>query len=161
MYRGWRRTPLCILTGDGAAEFFATTHDVYLVLNQVAEDPTDHDTADGKPATRAAAHRRLAHMMLHDLETSTPQERERLAARLSLRLELKIADGVKEVISHLPAPVQVISSGSGEFLIPMLFRSPAPPLPGPALSLAQQFGADVSAVACAYAVAVLCAEQEG
>src|SRR5262249_52139922 len=123
VYRGWRRTPLGVLMDDGAAEFFATTHDVYLVLRMVPEDPSDCDTADGKPATLAAAHRRLARMTCSDLESSTHDEREELANILNLRLVSGIALAAGVVAKGLPSPCRaMIGGGSGEFLIPMLFR---------------------------------------
>ena len=77
IYTGIRRTPVCALGGADsrlAAEWFATTHDVYLLLGQVAEDPSDSDTADGRPATRAHAHARLARMLCADLESSSAAE---------------------------------------------------------------------------------------
>ena len=56
VYTGVRRTPLCALLGaEGAAEFFATTQDVYLLLGKMRENLADCDTADGRPATCAAA----------------------------------------------------------------------------------------------------------
>src|SRR5262249_53239624 len=64
IYVGVRRTPLCALLGiEGAAEVFATTLDVALILDWIPENPDDCDTADGRPATKAAAHVRLARMM--------------------------------------------------------------------------------------------------
>jgi probable H4MPT-linked C1 transfer pathway protein len=164
LYRGWRRTPLCAVMEDGAAEWFATCLDVYLVLNMVPEDTADCDTADGKPATRAAAYRRLARMMCADLETCTHHECERLASLLNLRLVSGIAQSIISVSQRMrKPPVAVISSGSGEFLLPMANRSPfGSELPkGSTVSLSQRLGPDVSAAACAYAVAALCSEQKG
>jgi probable H4MPT-linked C1 transfer pathway protein len=163
LYRGWRRTPVCVHMGDGAAELFATYLDVYLVLKMVPEDPADRDTADGKPATRAAAHRRLARMMCADLETSTHSECEKLASILNLRLVTAIAMTIGSVIKRLPGPpCAVISSGSGEFLLPMVNGCPVGMnlSNAPVVSLAQRLGPAISAAACAHAVAVLCAEQE-
>jgi uncharacterized hydantoinase/oxoprolinase family protein len=102
-------------------------------------------------------------MMCADLETITHKELKELATIANLRLVTSIAFGVEEVMNRLPAPaLAVIGCGSGEFLIPMVFRCPTQSLPNsPAVSLTQRLGADVSAVACAHAVAVLCAEQEG
>jgi probable H4MPT-linked C1 transfer pathway protein len=164
LYRGWRRTPVCILMEDGAAELFATFHDVYLVLKIVPEDPADRDSADGKPATRSAALRRLARMMCADLESCTQRECQELASLLNLRLVSAIAMTIEQVIEALPGPPRaVIGSGSGEFLLPMVYCSPVgETLPSSsALSLSQRLGPDISAAACAHAVAVLCAEQEG
>jgi probable H4MPT-linked C1 transfer pathway protein len=163
VYRGWRRTPLCALMGDGAAEFFATTHDVYLVLQMVAEDATDTDTADGQPATRDAAHRRLARMLCADLETSTHQRRQKLAELLNMKLVTALAWAMERRVQRLPGPPRVyIGSGSGEFLLPMVFHNPVWNLPAaPLLSLADRLGKDRSAAACAYAAAVLCAEAGG
>ena len=80
VYIGVRRTPLCaILSYDGAAELFATTFDLFILLDWMAEDPTDCNTADGRPATKAAAEARLARMECMDLETSTAEERMKLA----------------------------------------------------------------------------------
>src|SRR5207237_8563934 len=72
VYTGVRRTPACALLGaGGAAEFFATTHDVYLLLENIPEDSGDTDTADGRPASRGHAHARLARMPCGDAETAT------------------------------------------------------------------------------------------
>ena len=84
VYTGVRRTPLCALAG-GAAELFATTLDVYLLLDWIAEDAADRNTADGRPATKAAAHARLARMLCADLDSSTEQERMGLAHRVFLK----------------------------------------------------------------------------
>src|SRR5262249_59450212 len=74
VYTGVRRTPVCaLMDGDGMAEFFATTLDVYLVLGRIPEDRSDRDTADGRPATVDFAHARLARMLGGDSEM-TPRE---------------------------------------------------------------------------------------
>ncbi|MBP3959480.1 hypothetical protein J8F10_29905 [Gemmata sp. G18] len=70
VYTGVRRTPVCaILPWLTAAELFATTLDVYVMLGNIPEDPNDHDTADSRPATRKYAAARLARMCGADLET--------------------------------------------------------------------------------------------
>src|SRR5262249_41215090 len=74
-YLGVRRTPLCAIRGDLAAELFATTQDLFLILGWLPEEPANLNTPDGRPATRAAAHARLARMLCADLETSTEKER--------------------------------------------------------------------------------------
>src|SRR5207302_4679388 len=86
VYTGIRRTPVCALLGSGgAAEWFATTLDVYLILGELAEHRGDCDTADGRPATRDGAHARLARMLCADRETSTEAQIRRLALRIRNR----------------------------------------------------------------------------
>ena len=68
VYFGVRRTPLMVfMRGDGAAELFATSLDLFLLIGWNEDDPNDCDTADGRPATRAQAHLRLARMLCADL----------------------------------------------------------------------------------------------
>jgi probable H4MPT-linked C1 transfer pathway protein len=159
VYRGWRRTPLCALVEGSAAELFATMHDVYLALGRVAEDPGDRDSADGQPATREAAWRRLARMGCADLETSTPEERAALAHLAHERLLEQVAHGVRQVVARLRGPVEcVVASGSGAFLVPeVLARMDL----AAAIIDYADLAPDMSAVACAHAVAVLCQEQDG
>jgi probable H4MPT-linked C1 transfer pathway protein len=155
-YTGVMRTPLCAVLGsDGAAEFFATTHDVYLMLGRLPEDPSDHDTADGRPATRACAEARVARMFCADLETSTADERRRIAELVLLRQVVHVGGCVARVAESLPRlPETIILAGVGEFLAQMALT------PRPVVSLQRQFGAEVSKAACAYALAVLAAEAQ-
>jgi probable H4MPT-linked C1 transfer pathway protein len=158
VYRGWRRTPLCALV-DGAAELFATTHDVYLALEMVPEDGDDRDTADGQPATTAAAWRRLARMLCADLETCTHEERLALARQAHDRLVERIATAIRTVAKRLPGPVeQVIAAGSGAFLVPAVLEGIVPAV---SLRFYSDLAPEMSVVACAHAVAVLCQEQYG
>ena len=103
IYKGSRRTPLCALTaGRHAAELFATTLDVYLIRGEIAEDPENRDTADGRPATKAHAHARIARMLGADLETSTEEERLILVEQVHSRLLLHLAEGMERVGGQLP-----------------------------------------------------------
>ena len=86
VYAGVRRTPIHALATELpvrgvptglAAELFASTLDVYLTLGDLAPNPTDLSTADGRPATVGAAHDRLARMIGADRESfSTEDARE-------------------------------------------------------------------------------------
>lgn len=158
VYTGVRRTPVCtLLGGDGAAEFFATTRDVYLVLGELPEAPADHDTADGRPATRPLAHARLARMTCTDIETSTEEERLRLAHAVRGRQLRLLDDALKTVAGTLPAsPDTVVLSGSGEFLARSLYAARGELR---IISLAEMLGPKLSEAACAYAVSVLAAEE--
>jgi probable H4MPT-linked C1 transfer pathway protein len=163
VYTGVRRTPLCAILGsEGPAEFFATTLDVYLLLGWVAEDGADRNTADGRPATKAAAEARLARMLGADLETSTAKERERLAQRVLLKQLYALTSAVERVAGRLPKPPRtVVVAGAGEFLArPLLEQQEAIP-PCEVVFLADRLSPEVSRAACAHAVAALAAETEG
>lgn len=160
VYIGVRRTPLCaVLGGEGAAEFFATTHDLFLFLGSVPEDAADCDTADGRPATRAAAHARLARMMCADSETMSREETTRLAHRALAKLAFRITMPLESICAKMLQPPQtLIGSGSGEFLIPVLLSDQKELKQVPLISLAKLQGPAISQAACAHAVAVLAAE---
>ena len=153
LYRGWRRTPLTTLDPNGAAEFFATMQDVCLILGLAADNPSDCDTADGRPATRPQAMRRLARMRCAEPEEAPESQWQELAEQLLLRVRNEIDSCLKRLLdAHGHSIANCIVSGSGVRLL-------APGWPGvPTLRLQDVLGTDVSEAACAYAVAVLAAE---
>ena len=156
VYCGVRRTPLCALLGlAAAAELFATTLDVCLMLDLVAEDPEDHDTADGRPATRIAAHARLAHMLCGDARTIGTEEARSLAQRaLDVQID-HLARAVDHVAGNMSeSPGTVVLSGSGEFLARRVLDQ-ARIRAGRLVSLSERWGPGLSQAACAYAVAQL------
>jgi uncharacterized hydantoinase/oxoprolinase family protein len=180
IYTGARRTPVCAVLGSMvAAEFFATALDAYLLLGKVAEDPADGDTADGRPATKAHAHARLAHMLGGDAETIPLAKAVSLAEELMHHQIRLIEYGILQAIGRLSDqtqhdrpknPITFILSGSGEFIGRELFTRDFKCQANlkyttwervdvkNVRSLADQLGPDVSACAPAYAVAVLAAE---
>jgi probable H4MPT-linked C1 transfer pathway protein len=160
VYTGVRRTPLCALLGStGAAEFFATTQDAYLLLGDLPEDAADQDTADGRPATREAAHARLARMRCADRETFGEGETLVLARRVRATQIVLLRSAVERVARTLPGPpTTVVIAGSGEFLARAVLEEMTH-WPIRLRSLAQDLGPAVSQAACAYALAVLAAEQ--
>jgi (4-(4-[2-(gamma-L-glutamylamino)ethyl]phenoxymethyl)furan-2-yl)methanamine synthase len=148
LYTGARRTPVCGLLdpGEGMAEFFATMHDVYLVLGEVSENSSDCDTADGRPATQHFAHARLARMLGCD---SLPSEEiARFAESLARRQQSLIAAAV----DRLNTPdATIILAGSGRHLAHR--REPV-------IDLHDRLGPQSSTAACAVAVATLLHEQQ-
>jgi probable H4MPT-linked C1 transfer pathway protein len=162
VYTGVRRTPVCALLGsEGAAELFATMLDVYLLLGRLVDNDADFDTADGRPATRAAAGARLARMLCADAENLTECETRDLAekiARLQLDLLRRAAAKVAQMLSTPPSTVVV--SGSGEFLGRDLVNADTVLRAAECVSLADKLGPETSQAACAYAVAVFAAEAE-
>ncbi len=148
-YTGVRRTPLCAVLGAGvAAEFFASTLDVNLVLGRIAEDPSDTNTADGRPAIRAAAHARLARMLCADAA--------KLAERALLRQVYQLTMAFDHVARSLPEPPRaVVLAGEGEFLARLVLGQQNSFRSGKVISLAETLGPDISRSACAYALAVI------
>jgi probable H4MPT-linked C1 transfer pathway protein len=160
VYTGARRTPLCALLGPQfAAEWFATMLDVGLVLGDIPEDSGDIETADGRPATVAAAHARLARMSCQDAETCSVDCTTDLA-RQARALQVDVLRGaLNHVVAELPGPLQtVILAGSGEFLARQVCTKLRDGNTMRLISLGDELGPAISTAACAYAVAVLLAE---
>jgi probable H4MPT-linked C1 transfer pathway protein len=158
VYTGARRTPVCALLGEeGAAEWFATTLDVYLLLGSIPDDREDLGTADGRPATRACAHARLARMLCSDGESCDAQETLNLARRVQDRQVSIVRAAYAQVVRRLPEPPKtVVLSGSGEFLGRMVVDAGIK-----LVSLERELGVEASRAACATALAHLAIEQLG
>jgi probable H4MPT-linked C1 transfer pathway protein len=158
IYTGVRRTPLCALLGVGvAAELFATTLDAWLLDGAIAEDPADRHTADGQPATRLHAHRRLARMICGDEATTTEAERRALARSAIDRQLALLGLALQQVnSSQAELPQAVILSGEGEFLAQRVLEANPKLSRVPRQSLAAHLGPERSKAACAHAVAALC-----
>lgn len=160
VYAGVRRTPLCALFGmEKAAEFFATTDDVYLLLEETPEKPKDSDTADGRPRTRKHAHARIARMECDDAASFSRDKAIALAAEARDRQLTYFAHSLLRVLARMTgSPRMVVTAGEGEFLTPPLLAR-AGMGRTPQKSFAEEFGPAASAAACAYAVAVLAQER--
>jgi uncharacterized hydantoinase/oxoprolinase family protein len=63
-----------------AQELFATALDAYLLLDQIPERANYTQTADGKPATKAAARTRLGRMIAADSEEFNHRDALAIAA---------------------------------------------------------------------------------
>ncbi len=163
VYTGVRRSPLCALVSRArwrghecrvAQELFATAEDAYLVLEQLPEEPDRRDTADGRPATRAAALARISRMVCADPTLFSLDEAVDLAQRAAERQQALLAEAIVEVGSRLPEPPsQWIVSGAGEFLAHQVARRLS--FSGRLLSLAAELGQELSTCASAYALAHL------
>jgi uncharacterized hydantoinase/oxoprolinase family protein len=147
------------LIGPGvSAEVFATTLDVYLLLERIPEDATDCATADGRPATRHFAHARLARMLGGDGETCARKETRELAGKASAVQHVVLGRALHKVYSTLKGPPKaVLLSGSGEFLARDALSSTAGIGSPLVFSLAEALGDEISQAAPAFALAVLAA----
>jgi probable H4MPT-linked C1 transfer pathway protein len=161
VYTGVRRTPLCALLNEGvAAELFATTLDVYLILGYLAERPDDCNTADGRPATFKAAEARIARMFCADLETSSAEERARLARSAAACQQALLDRHLASVLRRLPSPPRtLILAGEGEFLARHAVAQRPELAAAEIISLSRELGPAISQAACAHAVGVLAAEE--
>lgn len=159
VYTGVQRTPVCALLGaEGAAELFATTRDVYLTLGSLPEMAHDRDTADGRPATKACAHARLARMLCADARTCTREQIDKLATRVLQKQVYVLQNAVEAVAGRLgEVPRVLVLAGSGEFLASVVvsqLRFKAARV----ISLAEQLGPEISRAACAHALVMLATE---
>jgi probable H4MPT-linked C1 transfer pathway protein len=168
LYIGVRRTPVCAVmseTGERvAAELFATTQDVYLVLGDLPEDPDDRDTADNRPATKPYAQARLARMLGADAETMTAESIRVFAEEVDRwvydRFDRALMSAYVANDDTAPPLETVVLSGAGEFLARRVLGELTKHYPAArVLSLNDALGPAVSACAPAYAVAVLAAER--
>lgn len=168
VYAGVRRTPIHALatrlphrglpTGL-AAELFASTLDLYLILGDIPPEPTDLSTADGRPATVEAARDRLARMIGADREDFSIDDARELATAADRVLTDRLVEEARRAcLATVGPPQAAIVAGSGEFLAARVARELNPPS-GPVLSLNEAWGPTGSASGCAFAVVRLAAEQ--
>jgi len=169
IYTGVVRSPVCAVAAalpwrgkqtPTAHELFATTWDAYLTLGELPEEPDCTHTADGRPATKAAARDRLARAICADRKMF--DEADALAAATAIaRAQLaKIAVAAQGVLRRLPAaPGTIVISGQGEFLARQLLDRMR--LSAAIVSLREQLGPELSRAAPAHALAVLAREAGG
>lgn len=170
VYCGVRRTPLCALTDcvplagascGVAAELFATIFDVYLMLGDIPENSEDCLTANGRPATLAAAHDRIARSIGGDITELTIEDTRQIAEHIAAAQLRRLCEVVDRVASRLPGPCEnVLISGSGSFLARRVAAQSTRLREATVTALPEVFGPRVSDAACAFAVAKLAAERE-
>jgi probable H4MPT-linked C1 transfer pathway protein len=168
IYAGVVRTPICALATELpfrgvptglAAELFASTLDVYLTLGEIASNPSDLSTADGRPATAEAARDRLARMVGADRDGFTAEDALAFARAadscLMDRLARAAERSCRDVIGR---PAAAVISGSGDFLARRLARRVIEP-GGTVVSLKEAWGAVASSAGCAFALVQLALER--
>jgi probable H4MPT-linked C1 transfer pathway protein len=163
VYTGVERTPIAALVRalpwrgrlhPVASERFAESLDAWLLLGAIPEDPAATHTADGGPATRAAARGRLARMLLADPEQVTEDEAMAMAAWCAARQARQVARALGRVAASCGwQPATIVLSGHGGCLA----RRALVHLGWSArlVSLPDLLGADVSRAAPAQAVALI------
>jgi len=164
VYIGVRRTPVCAVSPRRVcAELFATTHDVYLVLGLLPEEPENRDSADGRPATRDYALARLARMLGADRSIISDDHITHFAEQVHLHIRDALSVSAVRAYFDTQRPPKlraIVVAGVGEFLARRVIESSTRLSAADRIvSLNEQLGPQVSACAPAYAVAVLASEQ--
>ncbi|MBL4886824.1 MAG: hypothetical protein JKY95_20150 [Planctomycetaceae bacterium] len=169
VYTGGRRTPLCAVARsvmlDGkevplAAELFATTQDIYQLLDLLPEQPDSFDTADGRPADIAHAYGRIAKMVCCDVHELGMDRIRNIAEQLAEHQLAMLKQATRQVIAQLSyQPEHIICSGSSEFLVKRLVKA-IPALKDTAvISLSETVSPEIASAACAHAVTFLAYER--
>jgi probable H4MPT-linked C1 transfer pathway protein len=170
VYAGVRRTPICALATELplrgtptelAAELFASTLDVYLVLGDIEQEPDNLSTADGRPATVLAAQDRLARMVGADRDSFSALDAIDLARAADLCLTDRLCRAAERACSAtIGGPAAAVISGSGIFLARRLAHRVVGK-GGAVISLKEAWGAVASSAGCAFALVSLAAERLG
>ncbi|MDA1200780.1 MAG: H4MPT-linked C1 transfer pathway protein [Planctomycetota bacterium] len=123
VYTGLERTPIAAIVRrlphrgqwrPVASERFAESRDAWLLLGAVEEDAGEVDTADGGPATSAAARVRIARTMLLDPAEFTTADAITAAAWIADRQAAQVARGVRRVFQAIGnRPDAAVISGHG------------------------------------------------
>ena len=166
VYTGIERTPVAASVrslpwpsaGAGrrpiASERYADSRDVWLLLGGIPEAPENHDTADGQPATRAAASRRLARMLLADPEDFSAADARAAAewcARAQIRQVARALERVARAVGWKPECV--VLAGHGACLAERAIAHRGWKVH--TVPLADRLGHGVSRAACAHALALI------
>lgn len=100
-----------------AAERFADSRDVWLLLGGLLEDSDSTDTADGRPATRDHARARLARMLLADPGDCSAADAQAAAEWCAQAQGRLVARAAARVIAASGSrPTSAVISGHGECL---------------------------------------------
>ncbi|MEQ8790323.1 MAG: hydantoinase/oxoprolinase family protein [Pirellulaceae bacterium] len=166
VYTGVVRSPVCAIVDSVpyrtqqvpvAQELFATTGDVYIILKELAEDPTLSNTADGRPVTKAAAKRRLSRMICAEEEAFNHRDAVVLAQAVREEQHRAIVAAARRVSEAMPTPPETyIISGQGEFLARQVVEALSDN--ASTVHLSKEFGFLVSRCAAAHALAILARE---
>lgn len=114
-------------------------------------------TADGRPATRECAARRLARQLCCDRDELSADELTEIAQHIRSAQIAYIAAGVRQVLKRMSAlPTTILLTGEGEPLAEAMLSTRFPELENvERISMSQILGREHSTAACAYALSQL------
>jgi probable H4MPT-linked C1 transfer pathway protein len=169
LYMGLRRTPVCsvvdALPWKGrwcpvARELFATTWDAFLLTEIVPEEPQRLDTADGQPATRAAAWARMARMVCGDTTLVSYAEAQQMAEVVVREVYRRVEELLSDQLARFQRQcVDVgIICGEGEFLAQQVLERVVPGIE--VIRLSSLAGPQASRAACAWCLVQLYLDQQ-
>jgi probable H4MPT-linked C1 transfer pathway protein len=166
VYTGVERSPICAVLErvpyrnewcPVAHELFATTRDAYLILGLLPEEPTSLVTADGRPATKAAARRRLGRMICANDEEYNHRDAVAIAQAVAEAQRTRLAECIERVARTLPrTPQTIVLAGQGEYLALQAVEKTK--WQAAVVSLSRELGPKISRCAPAHALAVLARE---
>ncbi len=130
VYTGVVRTPLMAVaqkvrfensTTSVAAEYFATTADVYRLTGDLQAEDDMADTADGQDKTELASARRIARMIGHDVEDADLKTWVVLAREFKAQQVMRLQSVAEHHISRIKDnnqnnKIAIIGAGAGCFL---------------------------------------------
>jgi len=132
VYTGVVRTPLCALAErapfDGAwvglaAEYFATSADMYRLTDELPAHADLGETADGRAKGKAESAARLARMLGEDAVACEPHQWRALAGYLrQCQIERIWRACARQCSAGLSDDAPLIGAGVGRFLVPELAR---------------------------------------
>jgi uncharacterized hydantoinase/oxoprolinase family protein len=134
--------------------------DVFLVLGDIAEDPADLNTANGQPATIAAARDRLARTLCADETEIMPEEVLIVAQSIAAAQQRQLDGAVNLVLSRQHGSCDVvILAGEGSFVAERVLGAIHGLRQTQRLSFASVLGPQHSRAAAAFALARLARER--
>lgn len=127
VYTGAIRTPLMAITNKAplngdfvplAAEWFASSGDVWRLLNKLPENQIQDDTADGQTWSDAHCRQRIARMLATDAEQASHEQWQQVAMWFAEQQLHTITEACLQVMSRLPLAVDslIIGAGVGRFM---------------------------------------------
>lgn len=129
-YTGVVRTPLMALgpmiawRGSArhiAAEYFATTADIYRILDELPFNADLADTADGQGKSKLESMRRIARMLGHDVEDAEAANWQSLAMAFKTAQLMLVKHSIQTVTQPLgDRPFTLVGLGAGSFLVRQL-----------------------------------------
>ncbi len=141
----WRRV---------ASELFAESRDAWLTLGEIPANADAHDTADGGPATRAAARVRLARMMLLDPDAFDERDAIVAASWIADRQAAQVARAARRVAKAIGwIPDAFVISGHGDALVARAIAATG--WHPRRVSIAETIGLNGARVAPAWALALI------